>query len=740
MTMRRIAVLALMIVCLGGLVLAQEEEASLQNWTAPPYWQPTPQRAEAEGESGGGLVARSQGLTAEPQALPSAPLPFVAIAPCRIIDTRPGYELPPPFGGPTFGNYETRTYDFSVSTQCPGIPATAGAYSLNLHARTTSIPGFITVWPTGMPRPTASNFVSVPTENTAVAAIVPAGTAGQINAYCNSAGDLWIDINGYYGPQSVVTSLNTKTGDVTLAEGSNVTITPSGQTLTIAATGGPGGELPLGSANQTLRHNGSAWVASSVLTNDGSTTVGVSGNLALPSTTGASSGVLTLGGQPFLHAAGATTVANTFVGSQAGSFATSGMGGNVGVGVYALSNIATGYYNTAVGGQALSSVTGDANSAFGFQSLQVNSTGGNSAFGYRALAANTSGSGLNAFGIRALAKNTTGRDNSGFGFQVLFENTTGERNSAFGSNSLTSSTASDNSAFGYQTLTHNTSGTSNTAVGSSALEANTTASGNTAVGFNAMAQNTTGAYNGAFGGAALTNSTESGNVGVGYDAGAGLVAGSYNTFVGYSAGYDGGTPDTTLTNATAIGANSLVTQNNSLVLGSTSVSVGIGTSAPNTKLQVVGNIRVGTGGTLGCVQRFDGTSIAGTCASDARLKTDIRPLDEVLAKVAQLRPVSYRWRADEFPDRHFGTGVNVGLLAQDVERVFPELVSTDEQGYKMVSTSELPYLTLAAVRELKTDNDALRARNASLAADNADIRAELRRLAAVVAELQARQQ
>ena len=54
---------------------------------------------------------------------------------------------------------------------------------------------------------------------------------------------------------------------------------------------------------------------------------------------------------------------------------------------------------------------------------------------------------------------------------------------------------------------------------------------------------------------------------------------------------------------------------------------------------------------------IDGTAIAGTCASDVRLKTDIRPLAGVLGRVARLRPVQYRWRAEEFPERHFEMGI-----------------------------------------------------------------------------------
>jgi len=67
------------------------------------------------------------------------------------------------------------------------------------------------------------------------AAIVPAGTGGGINLFVNFSTDLIIDINGYYAGTGLVTTLNTLSGDITLAGGTNVTITPSGNTLTVAS-------------------------------------------------------------------------------------------------------------------------------------------------------------------------------------------------------------------------------------------------------------------------------------------------------------------------------------------------------------------------------------------------------------------------------------------------------------------------------------------------------------------------
>jgi hypothetical protein len=110
----------------------------------------------------------------------------------------------------------------------------------------------------------------------------------------------------------------------------------------------------------------------------------------------------------------------------------------------------------------------------------------------------------------------------------------------------------------------------------------------------------------------------------------------------------------------------------------------------------------------------NGTGIVGSCSSDRRFKTNIMPFGPVLDRVAGLQPVHYNWRASEFPERHFGDQPAYGLVAQDVEQVFPELVATDRDGYKAVVCSELPPLTIQALKELKAENDQLKQRPAEL--------------------------
>lgn len=141
-------------------------------------------------------------------------------------------------------------------------------------------------------------------------------------------------------------------------------------------------------------------------------------------------------------------------------------------------------------------------------------------------------------------------------------------------------------------------------------------------------------------------------------------------------------------------------------------NIGIGTGIVNTtpaqKLDVLGNIRVGPSGSIGCIEDRDGTVIAGQCSSDLRFKKNITPFGNVLNNFSKLRPVNFFWRKDEFPNKYFGDSQSYGLIAQEVEQIFPDLVSTDEKGFKVVNYSKLPLLTIQAVKELKTENDALR--------------------------------
>lgn len=85
--------------------------------------------------------------------------------------------------------------------------------------------------------------------------------------------------------------------------------------------------------------------------------------------------------------------------------------------------------------------------------------------------------------------------------------------------------------------------------------------------------------------------------------------------------------------------------------------------------------------------------------SDIRFKKDIEPLKSSLEKLLQLRGVSYHWRHEEFPDKKFEEGKDIGVIAQEVEKLFPELVNTDDEGYKAVEYSHLVPVLIEAIKE-----------------------------------------
>lgn len=156
------------------------------------------------------------------------------------------------------------------------------------------------------------------------------------------------------------------------------------------------------------------------------------------------------------------------------------------------------------------------------------------------------------------------------------------------------------------------------------------------------------------------------------------------------------------------------------------VGINLGGNDPVDQLDVMGDIRVGTG-TTGCVRDRDGTQIAGTgCSSDARFKRDIVSFEPMLGKIAALRPVHYFWRANEFPSRAFGQRQSYGLVAQEVEDVLPELVTTDAEGYKAVNYSKLPLIALQAIKELKSENDTLKEQLGGVLQRLADIEARIK--------------
>jgi hypothetical protein len=287
------------------------------------------------------------------------------------------------------------------------------------------------------------------------------------------------------------------------------------------------------------------------------------------------------------------------------------------------------------------------NTAEGTDALFSLTTGTeNTAVGFDALTSNTTGDSNTATGSIALGSNTTGVRNTANGFAALNSNTTGERNTATGRAALTfNTTGNNNTADGHDALFSNTSGIRNAASGSFALFSNTTANDNTATGYFALFSNTTGNSNTADGYDALVNNTiGAGNIALGNFAGSNLTTGDNNIDIG-----------------------------NLGVAGEAS-TIRIGDVGTQTAAYIAGIL--GRNTPMGTPVFINANGKLGTVGSSARFKQDVKPLDNASEAILGLKPVTFRYKKEFDPE-----GVpQFGLVAEDVEKVNPDLVVCDKEG------------------------------------------------------------
>jgi hypothetical protein len=219
-------------------------------------------------------------------------------------------------------------------------------------------------------------------------------------------------------------------------------------------------------------------------------------------------------------------------------------------------------------------------------------------------------------------------------------------NLSLGPQALQSNTTGTNdTALGYQTMSSNTTGNANTAVGVGALYKNTTGTGNTATGMAALGTNTTGFSSTAIGAKALLNATGNCNVALGDSAGEFLGTGDNNIYVGYN----------------VIGVKS---ESNTIRIGNTDITATYITG-------ISGQTVVG-----GRAVFVDSNGKLGTMIGSVRVLDEIKPMDKASEAVLTLKPVtfSYQQQIDPKRIRQFG------LVAEEVEKVNPDLVGRDENG------------------------------------------------------------
>jgi hypothetical protein len=410
---------------------------------------------------------------------------------------------------------------------------------------------------------------------------------------------------------------------------------------------------------------------------------------------------------------------------------------NFGGGYTALRFNTTGSYNTAVGATALySNTTASNNTAVGYEALYTNTGGNCTAIGYQALKANTTG-GSDAFGFQALTANTTGVSNNAFGLLSLATNTTGSYNTAFGQQSLiNNTTASNNTAVGYQAGYSNTTGTRNALLGYVA------------------GYSLTGNYCTLIGAGAGYSTTGERNTFVGDYAGNLVTTGTKNTIIGKYDGNQGGLDIRTASNYIVLSDGD--GNPRGIFDGSGNFLIGLTVAAAGSASTVYKNLdstwtwRVEAGATSlpnGILVKYSGASpndtgnqflycedsgntqrmsvrsnggIANYSANDANLsdrreKTNFAPAGSYLDKICAIPVQTFNYIDQNLEE---DGGLTLGVVAQDVQAVAPELVmesnwASKDEAPKMrlsIYQTDLQYALMKCIQEQQAIIESLKAR------------------------------
>jgi hypothetical protein len=299
-----------------------------------------------------------------------------------------------------------------------------------------------------------------------------------------------------------------------------------------------------------------------------------------------------------------------------------------------------------------------------------------------------------AVGASALAANTTGADNTALGLNALASNTTGINNTASGRFALTSNTTgTGNTASGYSSLATNIAGNYNTASGGLSLYSNT-GSNNTAIGYDALNNNT----------------TASNNTAVGYQAGYAITTGTNNVCFGAGAGY--GSP---------VGGTDLTTGQFNTLIGAVAYTSG----ANDSSSIVIGFNTAGKGSSTGFINPNSGGVYQGnnstlwSITSDQRLKKNIVDNNTGLDKITSIQVRNFEYRLPEeitevSQDQAINKqGVQLGVIAQEFQKILPECVKTESTGVMTVDADNLTWYMINAIKELKAEIDSLKQQLAS---------------------------
>jgi hypothetical protein len=368
----------------------------------------------------------------------------------------------------------------------------------------------------------------------------------------------------------------------------------------------------------------------------------------------------------------------------------------------------------------------------GASALNANTTAGrNTAVGYVAGQNNTTGH-ITAIGAYVLVANTTGTGNTGVGGNdesvsgALQSNTTGNYNIAVGTGALqVNTTGSNNVALGYSSLQENTTASQNTAVGYQEGYSVTTAGPNDYFGYLAGYTNQTGNTNVCIGTISGRYATGSNNTFLGYNSGGAITTGAKNTIIGQYSGNSGGLDIRTASNRIVLSdgdgnPRGVFSNDGELYVGITTKAGGVANAwyqatTTDSKSAIAVSAHVNGANAinwynasstyLGSIT-LNASTVTYGGTSDYRLKENVAPIINALAKVQALKPCTFTWKnSGEDGD---------GFIAHELQEVCPNAVSGEKDAVnedgsirpQQVDTSYVVATLTAAIQELKTIVDA----------------------------------
>ncbi|MCK4699312.1 MAG: tail fiber domain-containing protein, partial [Bacteroidales bacterium] len=310
------------------------------------------------------------------------------------------------------------------------------------------------------------------------------------------------------------------------------------------------------------------------------------------------------------------------------------------------------------------------------------------------------------------SSNTLGSYNVFLGDMAGYSNSTGEDNVFIGVNTAANNTEGSYNVFmGSNSGVNNVTGNYNVFLGDESGYTNSTGRSNVFIGLQAGNKTDTGSYNLFMGTLSGHNNVNGmGNVYLGQEAGYSNQSGSLNVAIGPEAGYYNIGESNIFIGSGAgfyeTGSNKLYIDNSwstadeALIYG----DFFLDSLSFNADVNITYDLDVGG----------DVTATGFIEPSDIRWKTNIAAYENAMDKLMQIRGVNFEWKSKENGHWKFPDGNQLGVIAQEVEKVVPELVKTNEEGYKLVDYTKLSVVLIEAVKEQQHMIDKLEKENTNL--------------------------